>query len=435
MKKRFLALCLMVILLLQAGCSGKIHIPNVENSSYKVDGVSITNKGNYYDVVLDFTSGLSHRQIGEAYAKGILQLVPDYEALLDSYIAENLIKSEYKYAFYRMEDIKPQIDSKFAEEIEGMASVFSGGDNDLRSDNKLSNKECYLFNLFTDAIRGTQCCYVSVSGSRSETKKTITGRNLDWFGGSKNQLPRIQAVITYVYPDKKICSVGYMGYMGILTGFNDDKVFAGILDAGTNAPYSSEGRRSYVFDLRYALENTDNMNDAAEFMRDPKKLYAFNHLIGFSDPDSSIILENNFSGNGTDNNRVKRAIRESNSKLNDNITWGISDAVAAVNAFMLYGNNDNYTPNKYNTKRWKNIRTMLPSDDSTVSVDKIRQTISYYNGSTPGVFSESGDTYNKMTIQMVLFQPDSLSLEVFFRPQNNRVNPVNPIFEKIEVFQ
>lgn len=188
-RKKFLAICLVFILLLQAGCSSKISIPAVAEKSYSVPGVSITDKGNYYDVVLDFTRGLSHKQIGEAYAKGILQLVPDYEALLDSYLSENLIKSEYKYALYRAEDIKPQLNSEYADEIDGMASVFSGGDNDVRGDNKMSKNEMYLFNFSTDALRGTQCCYISVFGSRSKTQKTVTGRNLDWYGGSENQLP------------------------------------------------------------------------------------------------------------------------------------------------------------------------------------------------------------------------------------------------------
>lgn len=434
MIKRFFAACLLFIHLLQPGCSSVISIPAAGDSSYEVDGVSITDKGNYFNVVLDFTGGLSHRQIGEAFAKGILQLVPDYEVLVDSYIAENLIRSEYKYAFFRMEDIKPQIDSEFAEEIDGMASVFSGGDNDLRSDKKVSKNEFYLFNLFTDVIRGTQCSYISVFGSRSETKKTITGRNLDWYGGSRNQLPRLQAVITFIYPDKKICSIGYMGYMGILTGFNDSKVFAGILDSGTNASYTSEGRRSYTLDLRYALENTKTMNDAAEFMGDPAKLYAYNHIIGFSDPDSSLILENNFSGNGADGNRVKRAIRKSGSKLNKNITWEISDAIAAVNSFVLFGNHNNHTPNKYNTKRWANIKTQLQNKGSVVSAGQMKEIVSFNHGK-PGNFSESGDIYNKMTLQMIVFQPDNLSLEVFFRPRGNRVNPVNPVFEKIAVFE
>lgn len=435
MKKRLLAACFLALLLLQTGCTSEVPVITSESSSYKADGVTITDKGNYYDVVLDFTTGLSHRKIGESFAKGILQMVPDYEALVDSYIAENLVKSEYKYAFYRMEDIKSQVDPVLFEEIEGMASVFSGGDNDVRSDNKISKNEFYLFNLFTDAIRGSQCCYVSVYGERSETKKNITGRNLDWYGGKMNQLPRIQAVINFIYPDKKVCSIGYMGFMGILTGFNDSGIFAGILDAGTNAAYSSEGRRSYVLDLRYALENMSTMNDAAEYMRDPKKLYAYNHIIGFSDPESSIILENNFSGMGSDDNRIKRSIRKNDSKLNQDITWDISDAIASVNSFILYGNNDNHTPNKYNTKRWDNIKTQLQSNGDIVSADKIKKTITYFHGRTPGVFSESGDIYNKMTIQMIVFQPDNFNLEVFFRPKNNRVNPALPVFEHIEAFK
>jgi len=434
MIKRFFTVCLLSIFLLQSGCSSVISVPSAPVGSYSVDGVSITDKGNYFSVVLDFTTGLTHRQVGEAYAKGILQLVPDYEALVDSYIAENIIHSEYKPAFNRIEDIKPGINDDFIEEIDAMASVLSGGGNDLRSDGKVSRNEFYLFNLFTDVVRGTQCSYISVFGTRSATKKTITGRNLDWYGGSRNQLPRLQAVITHLYPDKKVCSIGYMGFMGVITGFNNSRIFAGILDSGTNAAYTSEGRRSYVFDLRYALENMRTMDDAAEFMRDPSKLYTYNHIIGFSDPDRSIILENNFSGSGSDGNRVKRAIRESDSGLNKNINWGISNAAAAVNSFVLYGNHDNHTPNKYNTKRWSNIKTQLQNEGSEVSSEKMKRIISYNRGK-PGNFSESGDIYNKMTLQMIVFQPDTLSLEIYFRPKGNRINPVHPVFEKIEVFE
>lgn len=434
-KKKFLSVSLIFFLLIQTGCTSKIAVPNAACKSYSAPGVSITDKGNYYDVVLDFTKGLSHKQIGEAYAKGILKLVPDYEKLIDSYITENLIKSEYKYALYRTEDIEPQVNSEYSDEIDGMASEFSGGNKDVWGDNKLSKNEMFMYNLFTDALRGSQCSYISVYGSRSETKKTITGRNLDWYGGRENQLPRIQAVITYVYPNKKVCSIGFMGYMGILTGFNSDKVFAGVLDSGTNAGYTSEGRRSYPLDLRYALENTSTMNDAASFMSDPKKLYAYNHIIGFSDPDSSVILENNFSGNGADGQRVKRAVRTSDSKLNKNVSWGISDAVASVNAFMLYGNNDNFTPNKYNTKRWKNILAQMHKDGAVLSVDNMKNIISFYHGSAPGNFTESGDIYNKMTLESILFQPDSLSLQIYFRPKNNRVNPAHPVYEKISAFQ
>lgn len=431
MRKYLLAGCLILLLLFQAGCGEEIPVI-AGDASFQAEGVSIVNEGNYYNVKIDFTCGLTHKQLGEAYAKGILKVVPNYESLVDSYIGENLTSYENKYAMYRVEDIKPQVNKEYAEEIEGMASVFSGGSQNKFKDNKISKDEFFLFNLFTDAVRGTQCSYISVYGDRSDDHRNMVARNLDWYGGSVNQLPKIQAFITYKYTDKKVYSIGYLGYMGILTGFNDHKVFAGILDSGTNAPYSSEGRRSYPLDLRFALENTKNMKEAAEFMQDPTKLYSFNHNIGFSDPDTSIILENNFSGNGTNGHKVKRAIRTEDSKLNNSVSWEIKDSIASVNSFILYGNHDNHSSNKYNTKRWNNIKKQLQNKGATVSFEELKEVACYADGS-PGTFSESGDVYNKMTLQMVIFQPDTLKLEVFFRPKNIRKNPGNPVFEKITV--
>lgn len=433
MVKRILLLKLVLWSLLLAGCHREIPVI-AGKDSYQTEGVSIINYGNYFQVELDYRTGLSQREMGEALAKGILEMVPDYESLVDSYIAENIPKYEYKYYFFRLEDIKTQLHPEYLEEIMGAASVFSGENQNIWRDQRISRDEFLLFNLFTDVARGTQCSYISVYDSRSATGKTITARSLEWYGGSKNQLPRIQAVITIIYPDRKLCSIGYLGYMGILTGFNDRKIFAGILDAGTNGPYTSEGRRSYTLDLRYALENFQTMDEAVDYMMDIGNLYAFNHVIGFSDPNTSVILENNFSGSGSDNQKVKRAVRNCESKLNKDITWGISDAVAAVNSFILYGNHDNHTPNKYNTKRWKNIKTQLLSKGPKVTVSQLKEVISYHQGS-PGVFSESGDIYNKMTLQIVIFEPDSFSLEIFFRPKHNRKNPIHPVFETVQVFQ
>lgn len=130
-------------------------------------------------------------------------MVPNYEALVDSYIAENLNINFYNGVLYRVNELKPQLQKEYADEIQGMAEVFSGGDQNIRKDNKLSKDEFFLFNLFPDAARSTQCSIVSVFGSRSATHNTIVGRNLDWFGGSKNQLPKIQAVITIINPKNK----------------------------------------------------------------------------------------------------------------------------------------------------------------------------------------------------------------------------------------
>ncbi|HEX2925662.1 MAG TPA: C45 family peptidase [Ruminiclostridium sp.] len=432
MLKKFFAGCLILLLFFQCGCGTEVPAV-VGEKAYQEKGVTITDKGNYYDVVLDYSSGLTHRQMGEAFARGILRVIPDYEYLVDSYIAENLPKSEYPYSFFRVDDIKPQLNKDYVDEIEGMASVFSGGRNNVWNDKKVSIDEFYIFNLFTDIVRNTECSVVSVFKSRSETGKTITGRNLDWYGGSINQLPKIQAVITYKYPDKKVCSIGYMGYLGIITGFNDSKVFAAILDSQSGAAFNSVGKRSYPLDIRFALESKKTMYEAIDFMKDPQKNYTFNHVIALSDPDESVMLENNFSGVGTEDRRVKRDVRKSDSKLNKGVTWGIQDAIGSVNSFILKGNYDNHKPNKYNTKRWDNMKKQLLAKGSKVTPEEVKEIMSYDKGS-PGTFSESGDLYNKMTLQMVVFQPDSLSLEVFFRPRDSRRNPDSPVFEKVDVF-
>ncbi|OPZ86989.1 MAG: hypothetical protein BWY74_03505 [Firmicutes bacterium ADurb.Bin419] len=433
MRKELLAVCLIILLILQVGCTEKLVIVAGE-ASYAEKGVIIKNQGEYFEVVLDYTSGLTHREMGAALARGILEVVPDYEALIDLYIAESLPKYQYKDSFFRIEDIKPQINPDYLEELDGMAEVFSGGTENGYKDKILSDEEVYLYNILPDVARGSQCSFVSVFGERSETKKTITGRNLDWYAGKLNQLPRIQAITTYKYEDRSICSIGYMGFMGILTGFNDSKVYAAVLDSSTGAPYVSLGKRSYPLDIRYALENEETLKDIANYLVDPSKHYAVNHLIALADPEESKILENNISGTGATGKRVKRDLRSADSELNKGITWGITDAVAAVNSFMLRGNFDNHTADKNNTKRWKNIKKELLKSGTTAGVDDIKRVISYDNGS-PGTFVDSGDIYTQMTVQMIVFEPESLSLEVFFHPRNTRNTPNDPIFKKIEVFK
>ena len=335
MRKKFVSIFVIIGLLFQVGCSK--DIPTVGGTGgFQGNGVTITDKGTYYDVELDYTTGLTHRQIGEELATAILEVVPNFEYLIDSYIAENLTKYEYPYSLFRVEDIKTQIDTNYQEELEGMASVFSGGDSNVWNDGKISSDEVFLFNLFPDVVRNSQCSYVSVFGSRSSTGKNITARNLDWYSGSENQLPLLHSVTTYKYEDEKLCSVGFLGFMGIITGISESKVFAGIMDSQTGQPYDSAGKRSYVFDLRYALENSGTIDAASDYLLDPRKHYAVNYIVVFSDPDTGVVLENNISGVGIGNQRIRRALREADSVLNEGISWYISDSLACVNSFLLY---------------------------------------------------------------------------------------------------
>lgn len=80
------------------------------------------------------------------------------------------------------------------------------------------------------------------------------------------------------------------------------------------------------------------------------------------------------------------------------------------------------------------MKKQLIAVGPTVSSEDIKKVMTFNHGS-PGTFNDSGDLYNRTTLQMVIFQPESLSLEVFFRPRNSLRNPDNPVFEKVKVFQ
>ena len=61
--KRLLAGLLFILLVFQTACTQELSV--VKGSrDYKGNGVTITDKGNYFDVSLDFTKVLSHKVIG-----------------------------------------------------------------------------------------------------------------------------------------------------------------------------------------------------------------------------------------------------------------------------------------------------------------------------------------------------------------------------------
>lgn len=445
LKKRVIGF-LIFLIVLQAGCNKDIQKRvifdesnrntqskddiSAESGNNAHNGVAITDKGNYYNVILDFGKGLNHRQIGEEYAKRIKIVIPEFEILIDSFISDITSNSNrYKYMLLRAGDIKPQIPQDYKDEIDGMASVFSGGTENVRGDNKISIDELYFYNLIPDVIRQTQCLAVSVFGLRSATHKAMIARILDWFGGISNQTAKIQSVTAIKYGDRTVYSVGYIGYMGMITGFNDKGIFAAILDSPTGVLYSSVGKHSYPMDLRFALGSRTTLDGVADYMKDPSRDYAFNHLIFISDPDESKVLENNLSGKGKN---MQRTLRNFDSPLNKGIIWGIGDSIGTVNSFLLEGNHDNHTSNKNNTKRWENIKTQLLAKGEEVTLDELKEVASFHKGSRPGSI-DRGDLYNNTTQQIVIFEPHTFNLDIFFRPPNAASSslPAIPIFENI----
>ncbi len=422
MKK--LAYLLSIIVLAMGLNLGAITISAAETTQR----VTITEKGSHYEVILNFKGEKSHEKIGKEYGSQILKSVPQYEAIVDSYLAEITANDEvYKLMLQRVNDIIPQVGKGYVDEIKGIASNFTGKDDNVRGDGKLSTDEMFLMNLCPDVVRPSQCCAAGVYGDKSENNDNISMRILDWHAGSQNQLVRIQSVVTFKNSKKSICTIGYLGYMGCISAFNDNKVFGAILDSSTGEEYISEGKRSYPFDLRYALENYTTLDGVAAYLKSPVRNYTYAHLIFLSDARVTKVLENNISGK----ENSLREVRTEKSELNEGISWDIKNATGCVNSFITKGNLDNHSDNPSNTNRLYSMKKVLKEQGEKFTFDNMKDVASYYQGEKPGPQKE-GDLYNTSTQQIIVFEPAKNRYEVFFRPLFEEL-PKTPIFEKIPV--
>lgn len=377
--------------------------------------VTITNNGSHYEVVLNYDN-ISHYNIGAEYGEKILQVFP-YPQWLDSYIAMKLDNAHYETFLTNVGKIKPQIDQDYRDEIHGLASKLCAATDNVKGDGKLSIDELYLLNLYADAVRQTQCAALAVFGPLSATGSAMVGRILDM------GFPEIQAVTTFRNGGQSICTIGYLGFMGVISGFNRNKIFAAILDSPTNQEYSAAGKHSYPFDLRHALENLTTIDGVANYMESPP--YAFPHLIFLADPTSGKVLENNTTTGF-------RQARTAASALGAAMTWGFPNAIGCVNSFLLAGNTNNTTTETYNTARWNSLKTELSAKGDTVTLDELKEIVSYDGADGGPMGGEDGDLYNVSTQQIILFEPDTLNLQVFFHPKDSDL-PSDPNFEDISV--
>jgi len=122
-----------------------------------------------------------------------------------------------------------------------------------------------------------------------------------------------------------------------------------------------------------------------------------------ADKNTAKVLENDFERN--------RTLRVVDSELNPGVSWGISDAIACFNAFMLKGNFDNFTGDVWQTDRWASFETLLIQEGDTVDIDRVRTIMSYHKPGEAGM--DPGDIYNIGTIQSMAYSFSDNRLELW----------------------
>lgn len=387
----------------------------------------------YYDVVMDYT-GRTSKEMGEALAREILQVVPDYESIADSLLEDqfNLLAShdlppDFPTALSRAQAILPKVPQEYLDELEGMQEIFSF-DKDVLGDGRLSKNELAILQLFQDVLRPTQCSGVAAFGESSATGKTVLGRNLDWDALPRNDISKLHAVTTMKNGKKSIVMVHFLGTLTPDSAYNDEKIFGAFLDAETGAPYPTDlsTKRSYSLDFRYALENMSTIQEMVDFME--TKEYAFNHLVFMADENSAGVLEQNIGSPG-------RGFRRADSQLREGVFWNVPDTVATVNDYRLPGNYVYPDDDLSDNNRWGTYRTLLSSQlarGAKIDVDKMKGISGYFG--TDGNAYTSGAVFlsNRIvTVQSIILRMDTLEMWVHFSPVGTGPMPLNPTYLRV----
>jgi hypothetical protein len=246
-------------------------------------------------------------------------------------------------------------------------------DVDQLGDGRLSRNELLVFQFLSEVMRSLSCSASAVTGDASATGSTLVARNLEWISALDVQAGALHSVTTYRNGGKTVVNIGFLGQLGGLTVFNQHKVLGAVVNSTTGAMYPSDdlaNRRSFFFDLREAFESFSTLGEISSFMKDPRHLYVYNHLILLADPATAGVVENQVNSlpGGADGNR---SFRTGSSPLNPRLlpdeTWGISGAFAAVNDFRLEGND--YTQARDNVARWNSYKARYSEALSAGKVD------------------------------------------------------------------
>lgn len=362
-------------------------------------------------------------KIVEAMGNSVSQdMMNHYFSLIGPHV--NLVKvpRPLNEILSKIEIIKPDIPLQYREEIEGLASSFHGGSHDDSSDEYISTNELYFLHLIPDLF-AMGCSAVSVYGDRSEDNSTITASVLDYPSGE--MFSQIHAVTTIRNAER---SVGFVGFLGVLAGtsvFNEDRVFLAHMDSKTPDDQSGPNNapaHSIFFEMRQALENASTLREAADVLAEPQKRYTYGHVISIADADGAQVLE-------IDNVSGVRALRKDSSALHTDVKpWNIDSAVAAVNSFLLQGTISNHDFQPNNIPRWNSYVTLMADAGDTVSWEELKQIVSFDGENQIPAEGDGEDIYNQQTINIAVFRPADLRLELAFWPRGALQPLDDPLF-------
>jgi len=353
--------------------------PTIEKTiktSVSSDGLcKIEKKASYYEVTLDYEKGTS-AQIGSAYAQAILDICPEYPAVVEGYVSEMLdlmINEDIKVILeYGLTTLKNSLDKDYREELEAYAQKISGGLHGIKPDGKMSYEEAVIMNMVPDLLRTTACSAITINGNKTESSKRISARLLEWPPGNERQLANFHSVVHFKNGQKSITSVALLGMFDVLTAINSSGVMVGILDVGSKygEPFTVEEKTCYSYDIRKAAESFTTARQVAEYVFGNAEAYTYNANFFITDSTTAYCVEAVVTAKDGDS-----VIRDSNSELLEGLVWNDPDALCVVNSFVTSGNADKITDEPQNLIRWLKYDRLFSDQKNKISVDSFKELI------------------------------------------------------------
>ena len=326
--------------------TGEGEIAEVISGFETTDGIcSVKVTEAYFDITLDEENATPY-EAGRAYGEAINIIYPEFGSQLEPYLFENingafpnLSGDDYTPVEERMKGLFDSLDPHYQEEIKGLADGLGTPDTGIYPDGVLSTEELMIAQMVPDALRGTACSGLSLWGEKTATGDMIGVRCLEWSLGSDKSMCKIHTVLHIKNGEKSITSFSFLGLFDVISGINNDGVFAAMLDMYTDQVFVYEGRTCYSFAIRYALEEFTTAKEAGEYMVENSSKFTFSHNVMLTDGKESYCAED-ACPQSVEEGKAVATLRDCNTPIMKELKWESPDSLCIVNSFVTEGNFD-----------------------------------------------------------------------------------------------
>ena len=222
-------------------------------------------------------------QLGKAHGEIIRKTEKNAAINMKKFISREKMFYNDMDLEYLVSELEKKLPRRYRLEMRGFADGING--------NKLGNltyRDIVFINLVGDVTRSrVMCSAIAFDKVVMGDRKILLGRNLDWIDGGTFHL--VSAITVFKLKKVSLASFGISGLSTVSTGINNHGVFIAVLSAIQKTDNEFRGQDSVIFGIRYALEESENSEEAIKILSNREFPYSCIFMVG--DGKNAVILE------------------------------------------------------------------------------------------------------------------------------------------------